>query len=348
MCSIHVYIQCCVVLRMAASMELSAQNVVNALKNVTIKKTMELAFHLGVEENVLDDITDQYHGISRKRHSVQAWLNNDTGASWEKLVSGLRHIGMGIVANSVESAFVAKVRGPVANSSSARLSPATVTPMQPISTPEVAHAAPIPVAPAPTAVEPFNPFSQLSVKVAEVKMVIKEFEDAFSELMSVTQSSMSDKESQDRKFLNKFRVHLLVLPVSKKAIHVKFFRESEGDILKAKNIGKLIAILSRYCNYTNYEIILHLVEKFCEAALKKRMLYYRDLLMRFEMVTTVEIYLRAISAGRKIIEAFSRMLMKIDKPASVCTLHEIRMLKEDLAKEASLHSYGMYIHRERD
>ena len=41
--------------------------------------------------------------------------------------------------------------------------------------------------------------------------------------MSDTRSSMSDRESQDRKFLDKFRDHLLVLPVSKRAIHIKFF-----------------------------------------------------------------------------------------------------------------------------
>ena len=37
------------------------------------------------------------------------------------------------------------------------------------------------------------------------------------------------------------------------------------------------------------------------------------------------------------------MTMKINKPPSVCTLHEIRMFKEDLAERASLQSYGMYI-----
>ena len=37
------------------------------------------------------------------------------------------------------------------------------------------------------------------------------------------------------------------------------------------------------------------------------------------------------------------MAVKINKPASVCTLHEVRKLKDALAEKASLHSYGMYI-----
>ena len=37
------------------------------------------------------------------------------------------------------------------------------------------------------------------------------------------------------------------------------------------------------------------------------------------------------------------MVMKINKPASVCTLHEVRVLKEALAEKAALHSYSMYI-----
>ena len=335
----------------AASMELSTLNVVNALRTVSVEKTRALAFQLGVEDHVLDDIAMQCDVTNRKTKFIQAWLNADTGATWKKLVSGLKQIKMNVVAKNVESAFVPKTELPVPATISVPLSPATSSPMRPVTTPaqsEVAPVASMPVAPTPAIVDPkpFNPgvtSAQLSARVVEVKVAIKEFEDAFSELMSDTRSSMSDKESQDRKFLDKFRDHLLVLPVSKRAIHVKFFYDSEDDILEAKNIRKLFAILSRYCNYTNYEIILHLVEKFCEAALKTRMLNYRDSLEKFEKATTIDIYLCAISARRKILEAFSQMVVKINKPASVCTLHEIRQLKEELAETAALHSYCVYI-----
>ena len=74
--------------------------------------------------------------------------------------------------------------------------------------------------------------------------------------------------------VTRFRDYLLFLPVSKKAVHVMFFHDNEKDITEAKNILTFIAILSRYCNYSNYEIFLHLIGRFCEDTLQKRMITY--------------------------------------------------------------------------
>ena len=288
----------------AASMELSSQNMVKALQALSVEKTTELVFVLGVQLNVLDDISTFYNGISRKIHAIQAWLNSDTEASWDKLVSGLKQIRMNAVASSVESAFI-KAEIPVAVTSSSPLNSTTVRPMQPVKTPTqlVVHVECIPRTP-PTLIPAVVDATETAIdstvssnvsleRVAEANATIDQLEDTFSDLLSDTRSSMSDKEGLNRKFLDKFRDHLLVIPVSKKAIHAKFFRESEDDILKAENIRKLFAILCRYCNYSNCEIILHLIKKFCEVTLQTRMVDYRESLQRFEMVTTVDIYVTA-------------------------------------------------------
>ena len=154
---------------------------------------------------------------------------------------------------------------------------------------------------------------------------------------------MCEKESGDPSFLDKFRDRLLGLPVAQKAIHAKFFRENEDEILDARSMRKIFAILTRYCYYRNPEILRELVRKFCEAVLQGKMQEYVHSLERFEKATTVDVYLVAISARESLSLAFTRMTVKINKPPSVCTLHEIRMFKEDLAERASLHSYGMYI-----
>ena len=113
---------------MAASMELSTLNVVNALRTVSVEKTRALAFQLGVEDHVLDDIAMQCDVMNRKTKFIQAWLDTDTGASWKKLVSGLKQIKMNVVAKSVESAFVPKTELPVTTTTSVPLSPATLSP----------------------------------------------------------------------------------------------------------------------------------------------------------------------------------------------------------------------------
>ena len=58
--------------------------------------------------------------------------------------------------------------------------------------------------------------------------------------------------SQDPKFLGNFRDHLLDLPVSKKAIHGKFFRHKD-EILQAENIKKL----GRYCNEKHFKYTIY-------------------------------------------------------------------------------------------
>ena len=142
-----------------------------------------------------------------------------------------------------------------------------------------------------------------------------------------------------------FADFLLNFPVAKKAIHVKFFLKNEDEILKADNIRKLFAILSRYCNYCNYEIIVHIVKKFGDVQLQTSIKIYCDSIKKFEMSTSVSVYLKAILAcpDGEICKGFEQMAMKINKSINECFLHEIRQLKEAIAESAAIHSYSVYM-----
>ena len=219
--------------------------------------------------------------------------------------------------------------------------PATPAPVGPL------PSAPLPATPAPT--DPLTNPSQTAVvfeqRVEETRDAIEQFEEEFSDMKFEAQKVLTNKQNENIEFVERFQNHLLNMPVTKKQIHIRFFTRNEDEILNAKTIQKLFAILGRYCNYSNYEIIFHIVKKFCHHELKGRMLRYRDSLTSFEKSTTVDVYLCAISAppAGKIREGFIRMTMKINKPSSECTLYEIRELKESIEKEASLESYAMYI-----
>lgn len=337
---------------MAASVELpiTSRNVVTVLQALSVEQTKQLVFYLGIELNVLDDIQMQHKGDSFKMQALQTWLNYDTEASWDKIISGLKKIGMNTLAEKVFTKVKAFV---TASPSIDQESSAIVSPMETVDTliqTEVVCVAAISHAPQSAVVDlsiPANLSTRSSTvnekKVTEVKNSIDQLEDAFSDLISDTRSSMCKKEGLNPEFLDRLRDHLLVLPIAKKATHAKFFKENEDDIIKALSVRKLFAILSRYCNYSNYEILLHLVKKFGEDELKKKMLDYCESLERFEMATTVDVYLPAVSAGHEISKAFSRMVMKIKKPASMCTLHDIRKLKEALVEKATIQSFCMYI-----
>ena len=344
---------------MAASSNLSTLDVSNAIERLNVEETSELFFQLKVSLKALDDIASQYHDAeNRKRHFVQKWLDMNEDASWAKLVAGLRRINMNTLATEIESAHLSRVpsSGSVSLVPSSALSPppearppahletvsVSATPTGPPTPPPYLTPSPSP-SPSPS---PFssNAIASFQEKVTDAKESIEYFDEEFCKLVSSTRLSLSQKEERDGTFLDTFRDHLLVMSVSKKAIHVRFFCRNEEDILAAENIKRLFAILSRYCDYRNYEIILHIVKRFCKE-LKQRMLSYHDSLTAFEQTTTVDVYLCAISArpDGAISAGFVKMTMKMNKAPSECTLHEIRELKESIDEEASLESYAVYI-----
>lgn len=82
--------------------ELTTVNVAIELKSLTVDETKSLVFYLGVPLNELDDIERKalYVGQVTIRF-VQKWLDSDVGASWGKLVSGLKQIGKHVLANTI-------------------------------------------------------------------------------------------------------------------------------------------------------------------------------------------------------------------------------------------------------
>ena len=325
--------------------EFSLKDVVNALQTLTDEQTKELFVQLGVKLHALDTIESQHKGASRKLYAAQSWLDTDLEASWEKIVAGLKQIRMIVLAERVASQHGLGTPTSVTdNMTSDPVSPPVPTQVSDVTqSPVTTESAPTdPVQPSVPAVSPTHPLTSNTDRVQQVKADIEQLQDSFAGVMSKTRLALCKKESNNPEFLDDFRDYLLFLPLSKRATHAKFFRESEDDILEARNIRKLLAILGRHCNYMNYEIMLQLIKKFCEA-LKKRMFDYCESLKSFEMATTIDIFLSAISACGDLLQAFTQMAMKINKPASVCTLHEVRKLKETLAEKAALPLYSTYI-----
>ena len=319
---------------MSSATRPSTREVVKALKALSIEKTRNLVFHLGVPPTALDDIEQEYSGDTRKQKFVEKWLDIDTDASWEKLVYGLREIDMTVLAAGVESEYERTEALPSASKV------AVSQPVQTASLPVVALT--------PASLTPANsnrlPAAN-EARVAEVRANIGLFKELFTDLTVDVELELFQSENQDHLFFKRFQSYLLALPAAKEGVHVSFFRKSANNILKSKKVQKLFHILKFYCNYSNYEIIFVVVKKFCAAPLRQRVLEYKGSHIEFEKNTTVDIYLCAISAPPEsdIFVGFTKMVTKINKPSNICTLYAIRQLKESIARNASLHYYSMYI-----
>ena len=297
-----------------ASTAIFPKEVVNALKHLNNEQSKELFFQLNVELSILDDIDKDYKGNMRKIRYVAKWFDCEVKASWEKIVAGLQQMGLNALAETLKTRYC------------------TVGAQNPY----------LPLA--PSCFLPPVPCSSSSCEqVSRTTAKIDQLSDTFSDIMSAARDEMCQKEGENPQFLTKFRDRLLGLPVTKKAPHAKFFYRHEDDFLTANNMEKMFAILRRYCNYCNYEILQVVVKKFCGPLVQQMMERYCESLERFEKSTVIDVYLEAISAGCVLSEEFNKMVMIIDKPASICTLYEIRKFKEILSESASLEPYSVYI-----
>ena len=324
-----------------ASAKISPTAVVAALDELTTEKAKELFFHLKVQLNTLDDIDTNHAGNMRKIHYVQAWFDQEVEASWEKIAAGLKLMGMKALA---ETLATQQSLGGTPTSAAVNLTPdlpSSATTAPEASGPQTSGSSPSGPSLGPVAC-PSSPSSP-SDRVSQVRAEIDRLSDTFSDLMSDTRDEMCMRESADPVFIKKFRDRLLDLPVAKKAPHTKFFHKNEDDFLRAKDMEKIFAILRRYCSYRNYAVLREVVRKFCEAVLQQRMQEYCQSLEKFEKATVIDVYLEAISAGVVLSEEFTKMVLIINKPASECTLHEVRKITEAVAEKADLESYSIYI-----
>ena len=324
-----------------ASTKISPTAVVAALDDLTTEKAKELFFHLKVQLKTLDDIDTNHAGNMRKIRYVQAWFDQEVEASWEKIVAGLKLIGMKALA---ETLATQQCLGGTPTSAAVNLTPDL--PSSPATTPEASgpqtsgsSPSDLSLGPVARPSSPSSPSDRVSQVRAEIDRLIK----LFSDLMFDAQEEMSLKQNVDPSFLKKSIDFLLGLPVAQKAPHAKFFHECEDDFLKAESVRKMFAILRRYCSYRNYAVLREVVRNFCEAVLQRRMQEYCKSLEKFEKATFIDVYLEAIEAGDVLSSEFTKMVMIIKKPTSECTLHEVRKITEAIAEEANLQSYSVYI-----
>ena len=396
---------------MASSSKLKFLDVLNAVDSLNYEQTKDLFIRLGIELKVITDIEATNKGSSCiKHHTIQAWLDRDTEASWEKIVYGLEQIGMKVIARKVAELHcphLVAATTPTIDSHQ----PATVHPPQPINTlapltPAMhSHISTIPVIdsvqshnlpPNTTSTTPvitsadqsYSPASDHSQPVAlppshstspahnttsttltittnqslvpsptcqpsnvifwsleKVKATLLQLEEMFADLQADAQIEIAEKENENRSFLPRFRSRLLLLPVAKKALHAKFFQKSRNEIIAAENTDTILAILCTHIDYRNYEILFHLITRFCCVPLQENMKKYRLSLETFELYTTVDMYISAVpdEISEEIETGFSQMVVKINKPSSECTLHEVRKLNEAIITKSGLESHSVYI-----
>ena len=61
-----------------------------------------MGIKLGLPVHILEKIDYSAYGVDRQRHEmISSWLNYDTEASWDKLATALKEIGMRVAAKKI-------------------------------------------------------------------------------------------------------------------------------------------------------------------------------------------------------------------------------------------------------
>ena len=187
---------------------LSVVAVINDLSDLSWSDIKLLALQLKVKLNTLEDIGNDYKGDDRKVQAIQAWLNNDPDASWEMIVEALQRMGMSAVADDIAS----KQDLVVTASSVPDFHPNDLHVCE-----EPTHQPPI----------------ARMLTMREVKEEIKQLKIKFISLVTKSRLALGKRESENPEFLEQFRDALLLLPVTNKPLHEKFFERYADEILAA-------------------------------------------------------------------------------------------------------------------
>ena len=82
---------------------------------------------------------------------------------------------------------------------------------------------------------------------------------------------------------------------------------------------------------------------FGDDTMKTSMQQYCVVIEKYEIKTTIDVFLAAFSANSELSVAFSRIVVKINKPPTECTLHDIRVFREAFANQSSVFSHSIYV-----
>ena len=183
-------------------------------------------------------------------------------------------------------------------------------------------------------------------RIQQVEEEISHLDDRYADLQSDTHIYMVEREQESPTFVDKFRITLLELPQRQKVTYSNLFERNTSKIRRAGNVSKIFDIIRPYSNYMNYELLQLIIKKFGNSPLKEGMSGYVVELEMFEMKTTIVEFVAATNDSTEIPKCYRSVIVKINRDASQCTLHEVRVfIKKSLAKKSLFMPHALMLQR---
>ena len=150
-------------------------------------------------------------------------------------------------------------------------------------------------------------------------------------------------ESVNDKPIDTFKVRLVSMDVDGEEHHVPYLEEiAENN----DTIVKIWMKLSRYMNFLNYEILQHILRKFEDDNLQKRMDEYSEQMRKFFKTTRLCTFLtcwpvRGMTPPEEELRNF--LTAKTTKDWNTCTLEELDNTRESLARKLLIPKFALIL-----
>ena len=168
---------------------------------------------------------------------------------------------------------------------------------------------------------------------------IQTMETRFDQLLDKTQEGLVDNNIP----LQKLKRCITRLPASIKDQHFHFIKENLSEIKESKCVENIFLSLHLYWNFLNYTLLEHIVNEFGNNDTKAAMAKYVSELVAFRKATKLSDFITHWPCTRRVPPDMSKLVIKMEKDWSNCTLEDVEQFKTTLTQELLLPSFAVLL-----
>ena len=168
---------------------------------------------------------------------------------------------------------------------------------------------------------------------------IQTMEMKFDQLVDIVQDGLLEQNIP----LQRLKQCITRLPASIKYQHIAFIRENLTDIKESESMEDIFLLLNLYWDFLNYTLLEHIVNNFGNNDTKAAMANYVTELVVFRRVTNLSDFISHWPCTGKVPPDMSRLVIKMEKDWSNCTLEDVEQFKKTLTQKLFLPSFAVLL-----
>ena len=162
--------------------------------------------------------------------------------------------------------------------------------------------------------------------------------------MEIKFGQLVDKVQEEHNIpLQRLKRCITLLPASTKDQHIAFIRENLSEIKESKCMEDIFLLLNFYWDFLNYTLLEHIVTEFGNNDTKAAMAEYVRELVAFRKATKLSEFITHWQCTGKVPPDMSRLVIKMEKDWSNCTLEDVEQFRRTLTQKLLLPSFAVLL-----